>query len=100
MNLYNVELPFELRALNVALEAICSFLDARTNELELDAHLALDELTSKVNLLLNSLCFSFDIVVNSNYGCFPLHRVCWLDQNVDVLVPYLTFLRNLFLSCF
>jgi len=57
--LCNVELPFEFRALNVALEAISSFLDARANDLELDAHLALYELTSKVNLLLNSLCFRY-----------------------------------------
>lgn len=32
----------------MALEAICSFLDARTIELESDAYPALDELTSKV----------------------------------------------------
>ncbi|XP_015868264.3 magnesium transporter MRS2-I isoform X2 [Ziziphus jujuba] len=42
------EFPFEFRALEVALEAICSFLDARTIELESDAYPALDELTSKV----------------------------------------------------
>ncbi|KAG1334081.1 Magnesium transporter MRS2-I [Cocos nucifera] len=40
--------PFEFRALEVALEAICSFLDARTTELETAAYPALDELTSKV----------------------------------------------------
>ncbi|PPS16479.1 hypothetical protein GOBAR_AA04073 [Gossypium barbadense] len=43
-----VKFPFEFRALEVALEAICSFLDARTRELEIDAYPALDELTSKV----------------------------------------------------
>ncbi|RVX20995.1 Magnesium transporter MRS2-I [Vitis vinifera] len=42
------EFPFEFRALEVALEAICSFLDARTRELETAAYPALDELTSKV----------------------------------------------------
>ncbi|KAK1287064.1 Magnesium transporter MRS2-I [Acorus calamus] len=42
------ESPFEFRALEVALEAICSFLDARTTELETGAYPALDELTSKV----------------------------------------------------
>ncbi|KAH7577625.1 hypothetical protein JRO89_XS01G0277200 [Xanthoceras sorbifolium] len=42
------EFPFEFRALEVALEAICSFLDARTRELETDTYPALDELTSKV----------------------------------------------------
>ncbi|KAK7854764.1 magnesium transporter mrs2-2 [Quercus suber] len=41
------ESPFEFRALEVALEAICSFLAARTTELETDAYPALDELTSK-----------------------------------------------------
>lgn len=45
-----VESPFEFRALEVALEAICSFLDARTTELETAAYPALDELTSKVNI--------------------------------------------------
>ncbi|XP_078160026.1 magnesium transporter MRS2-I-like [Carex rostrata] len=43
------ESPFEFRALEVALEAICSFLDARTTELETAAYPALDELTSKVS---------------------------------------------------
>lgn len=43
------ESPFEFRALEVALEAICSFLAARTTELETSAYPALDELTSKVN---------------------------------------------------
>lgn len=42
------EFPFEFRALEVVLEAICSFLDARTRELETDVYPALDELTSKV----------------------------------------------------
>ncbi|XP_043724616.1 magnesium transporter MRS2-2-like isoform X2 [Telopea speciosissima] len=42
------ESPFEFRALEVALEAICSFLGARTTELETAAYPALDELTSKV----------------------------------------------------
>ncbi|XP_038984881.1 magnesium transporter MRS2-I isoform X2 [Phoenix dactylifera] len=41
--------PFEFRALEVALEAICSFLDARTTELESAAYPALDELTSKIS---------------------------------------------------
>ena len=42
--------PFEFRALEVALQAICSFLYARTTELEKDAYPALDELTIKVCL--------------------------------------------------
>ena len=46
---YNyLESPFEFRALEVALEAICSLLAARTMELETSAYPALDELTSKV----------------------------------------------------
>ncbi|KAK8919197.1 Magnesium transporter MRS2-I [Platanthera zijinensis] len=44
-----VESPFEFRALEVALEAICSYLDARTTELENAAYPALDELTSKIS---------------------------------------------------
>ncbi|XP_061369062.1 magnesium transporter MRS2-I-like isoform X2 [Gastrolobium bilobum] len=43
------EFPFELRALEVVLEAICSFLDARTRELETATYPALDELTSKIS---------------------------------------------------
>ncbi|XP_027188096.1 magnesium transporter MRS2-I-like isoform X2 [Cicer arietinum] len=43
------EFPFEFRALEVVLEAICSFLDARTRELETTAYPALDELTSKIS---------------------------------------------------
>ncbi|RVW54954.1 Magnesium transporter MRS2-2 [Vitis vinifera] len=48
------EFPFEFRALEVALEAICSFLDARTRELETAAYPALDELTSKVRAWLTN----------------------------------------------
>ncbi|XP_078429853.1 magnesium transporter 9 [Wolffia australiana] len=43
------ESPLEFRALEVALEGICSYLDARTTELENAAYPALDELTSKVS---------------------------------------------------
>lgn len=45
---YCLESPFEFRALEVALEAICSLLAARTTELETSAYPALDELTLKV----------------------------------------------------
>uniref|UniRef100_A0A803LFH8 Magnesium transporter n=1 Tax=Chenopodium quinoa TaxID=63459 RepID=A0A803LFH8_CHEQI len=45
------DFPFEFRALEVMLEAICSYLDARTTELETDAYPALDELTSKASSL-------------------------------------------------
>ncbi|XP_010669638.2 magnesium transporter MRS2-I isoform X2 [Beta vulgaris subsp. vulgaris] len=41
--------PFEFRALEVALDSICSFLAARTTELETAAYPALDELTSKIS---------------------------------------------------
>ncbi|CAL0321111.1 unnamed protein product [Lupinus luteus] len=43
------ESPFEFRVLEVALEAICSFLAARTTELEMAVYPALDELTSKIS---------------------------------------------------
>ncbi|KAL0823235.1 hypothetical protein Bca101_046912 [Brassica carinata] len=43
------ESPFEFRALEVVLEAICSVLAARTTELETSAYPALDELTSKIS---------------------------------------------------
>ncbi|KAK2648504.1 hypothetical protein Ddye_015993 [Dipteronia dyeriana] len=45
----DVEFPFEFRALEVALEAICSYLDARTRELETDAYPALEDLISKIS---------------------------------------------------
>ncbi|GFP95868.1 magnesium transporter mrs2-i [Phtheirospermum japonicum] len=41
--------PFEFRALEVALEAICSYLAARTIELETAVYPALDLLTSKIS---------------------------------------------------
>ncbi|KAI3961333.1 hypothetical protein MKX01_007047 [Papaver californicum] len=40
---------FEFRALEVALEAICIFLDKRTTELETASYPALDELTSRIS---------------------------------------------------
>ncbi|XVF28708.1 hypothetical protein REPUB_Repub15cG0053300 [Reevesia pubescens] len=45
------ESPFEFRALEVALESICSFLAAHTLELETAAYPALDELTSHISSL-------------------------------------------------
>ncbi|KAK6120049.1 hypothetical protein DH2020_046179 [Rehmannia glutinosa] len=42
------DFPFEFRALEVALEGVCSSLDAQTRELEVVAYPALDELTAKV----------------------------------------------------
>lgn len=47
LRVFNI-LRFEFRALEVALESICSFLAARTTELETAAYPALDELTSSV----------------------------------------------------
>lgn len=58
----NIESPFEFRALEVALEAICSFLAARTTELETAAYPALDELTSKVGT--SSFIFTSDMIFN------------------------------------
>ncbi|URE38155.1 Magnesium transporter [Musa troglodytarum] len=43
------DLPFEFRALEVALEAACTFLDAQAAELEIEAYPLLDELTSKIS---------------------------------------------------
>lgn len=43
------ESPFEFRALEAALEAICSYLSARTIELESAVYPALDRLTSKIS---------------------------------------------------
>ncbi|MED6174379.1 Magnesium transporter MRS2-1 [Stylosanthes scabra] len=44
-------LPFEFRALEVALEAACTFLDSQVAELEIEAYPLLDELTSKISTL-------------------------------------------------
>ncbi|CAN4093345.1 unnamed protein product [Withania somnifera] len=43
------EFPFEFRALEVALEGVCSYLETQTQELETAAYPALDELTSKIS---------------------------------------------------
>ncbi|KAK4410661.1 Magnesium transporter MRS2-1 [Sesamum angolense] len=43
-------LPFEFRALEVALEAACTFLDAQAAELEIEAYPLLDELTSNQHI--------------------------------------------------
>uniref|UniRef100_A0A0A8YRV2 Magnesium transporter n=1 Tax=Arundo donax TaxID=35708 RepID=A0A0A8YRV2_ARUDO len=45
------ELPVEFRALELAFEAACSFLDAQAAELEIEAYPLLDELTSKISTL-------------------------------------------------
>ncbi|KAI3825747.1 hypothetical protein L1987_07356 [Smallanthus sonchifolius] len=42
-------LPFEFKALEVALEAACTFLDTQAAELEIEAYPLLDELTSKIS---------------------------------------------------
>ncbi|CAN6228720.1 unnamed protein product [Urochloa humidicola] len=44
-------LPFEFIALEVALEAACSFLDSQAIELEAEAYPLLDELTAKISTL-------------------------------------------------
>ncbi|XP_061360966.1 magnesium transporter MRS2-2-like [Gastrolobium bilobum] len=43
--------PLEFQVLEVALEAICSFLAARTTELEMETYFSLDELTNKISSL-------------------------------------------------
>ncbi|VFQ90225.1 unnamed protein product [Cuscuta campestris] len=44
-------LPFEFRALEIALEAACTFLDVQASELEIEAYPLLDELTSQISTL-------------------------------------------------
>ncbi|XWS16549.1 hypothetical protein CRYUN_Cryun34aG0098000 [Craigia yunnanensis] len=44
-------LPFEFKALEVALEAACTFLDSQAAGLEIEAYPLLDELTSKISTL-------------------------------------------------
>ncbi|CAK9878811.1 unnamed protein product [Sphagnum jensenii] len=44
-------LPFEFRALEVALEAACTFLDTQAAQLEEEIYPVLDELTSKISTL-------------------------------------------------
>ena len=50
----HAESPFEFRALEVFLEAICSFHVDHTTELETDAYPALDDLPSKVLIFLGN----------------------------------------------
>ncbi|KAJ7543676.1 hypothetical protein O6H91_09G047800 [Diphasiastrum complanatum] len=45
------DLPFEFKALEVALEAACIYLDTQAAELEEEAYPVLDELTSKISTL-------------------------------------------------
>ncbi|PWA84332.1 magnesium transporter 2 [Artemisia annua] len=42
-------LPFEFKALEIALEAACTFLDTQAAELEIEAYPLLDELTSTIS---------------------------------------------------
>ncbi|KAJ0755354.1 putative magnesium transporter MRS2 [Helianthus annuus] len=44
-------LPFEFKALEIALEAACTFLDSQAAELEIEAYPLLDELTSTISTL-------------------------------------------------
>ncbi|KAF5944475.1 hypothetical protein HYC85_018552 [Camellia sinensis] len=44
-------LSFEFRALEVALETVCTFLDSQAAELEIEAYPLLDELASKISTL-------------------------------------------------
>lgn len=45
------DLPFEFRALEVALEAACTYLDTQAAELEEEVYPVLDELTTKISTL-------------------------------------------------
>ncbi|XP_015584536.1 magnesium transporter MRS2-5 [Ricinus communis] len=45
------DLPFEFRALELALELTCMFLDAQVKELEIEIYPVLDELASSINTL-------------------------------------------------
>nr|XP_027187587.1 magnesium transporter MRS2-5 isoform X2 [Cicer arietinum] len=45
------DLPFELRALELALELTCTSLDAQVNELEMEIYPVLDELASSISTL-------------------------------------------------
>lgn len=88
LQLCNPESPFEFRALEVALEAICSFLDARTTELETAAYPALDELTSKVchNLFreLLSCCF-YMVLLEEFMAC---HLIPYMYDQKDARFAY------------
>ncbi|CAK8540444.1 unnamed protein product [Lathyrus sativus] len=46
------DLPFEFRALELALELTCTSLDAQVNELEMEIYPVLDELASSISTLL------------------------------------------------
>ncbi|OWM89462.1 hypothetical protein CDL15_Pgr024210 [Punica granatum] len=48
---HNDDLPFEFRALELALELTCMSLDAQVKELELEIYPILDELASSINTL-------------------------------------------------
>jgi len=105
--LCNVESPFEFRALEVALEAICSFLAARTTELEMAAYPALDELTSKVHILLNSLssCYGFDlgslvhtlsIRIKFSSSQYIIISFCYICHLQGVHSNYACFIKEVF----
>lgn len=60
------DFPFEFRALEIALEGICSSLDAQTRELEVAAYPALDELTTQVKCSSSfSCCFDYPMIRES-----------------------------------
>ncbi|XP_026390036.1 magnesium transporter MRS2-I-like [Papaver somniferum] len=60
---------FEFRALEVALKAICKFLDARTTELESASYPELDELKSKISChTLDGVC-KLEIEMTRLTGC-------------------------------
>ncbi|KAL0308015.1 UNVERIFIED_CONTAM: Magnesium transporter MRS2-I, partial [Sesamum angustifolium] len=58
------DLPFEFQALEVAVEAICTYLDAHTTELETAFYPALDMITSKVRDELEQILDNHHHMVN------------------------------------
>lgn len=67
----HAESPFEFRALEVFLEAICSFHAARATEIEIDAYPALDKLTSKVLIFIGDyymIIFLFPYVQSYHFA--------------------------------
>ncbi|KAL2323778.1 hypothetical protein Fmac_028157 [Flemingia macrophylla] len=68
---------FELRALEVVLEAVCSFLDARTTELEMDAYPALDELTTHIKDELEQLMDDDDHMADLHLSRKSSDTLCW-----------------------
>ncbi|KAF7112876.1 hypothetical protein RHSIM_RhsimUnG0183100 [Rhododendron simsii] len=91
------ESPFEFRALEVALEAICSFLAARTTELETAAYPALDELTSKMSHIDELCIFSMTDEIIQKYalkGRAPSAFILYCNETIANLKDVGTLITN------